>query len=177
MTLLYYESVFSGLNLHMAGARVSPHKVAMLLAVMDLVEDGTLTDNRIEYSKSLTAAFQERFRELGTEGDSSRAIYPYFQFESGPGRYALMARAWCEPESVRKASVSACSGGMPFRALLRGNRSSSEGGPFGIRACQARTPQWCARQDLCSPTSFGLRSTAGHVSRCFILIRSRIHYS
>ena len=78
MTLLYYESVFSGLNLHMAGARVSPHKVAMLLAVMDLVEDGTLTDNRIEYSKSLTAAFQERFRELGTEGDSSRAIYPYF---------------------------------------------------------------------------------------------------
>ena len=78
MTLLYYESVFSGLNLHMAGARVSPHKVAMLLAVTDLVEDGTLTDNRIEYSKSLTAAFQERFRELGTEGDSSRAIYPYF---------------------------------------------------------------------------------------------------
>ena len=56
MSLLYDESVFSELNLHRAGARTSPHKVAMLLAVTDLVEDGTLTENRIEYSASLTSA-------------------------------------------------------------------------------------------------------------------------
>ena len=78
MTLLYYESAFSGLNLHTAGDHASPHKVAMLLAVTDLIEDGTLTDNRIEYSESLTRAFAARFRELRTEGDSTRPIYPYF---------------------------------------------------------------------------------------------------
>ena len=78
MTLQYYESAFSGLNLHTAGTRASPHKVAMLLAVTDLIEDGTLADNRIEYSESLRKAFAARFGELKTEGDSIRPIYPYF---------------------------------------------------------------------------------------------------
>ena len=78
MTLLYYESLFSGLNLHTAGGLASPHKVAMLLAVTDLIEGGTLTDNRIEYSESLISAFARRFKGLRTEGDSPRPIYPYF---------------------------------------------------------------------------------------------------
>jgi len=78
MTLLYYESLFSGLNLHTAGGLASPHKVAMLLAVTDLIEDGTLTENRIEYSESLISAFAERFKGLRAEGDSPRPIYPYF---------------------------------------------------------------------------------------------------
>ena len=78
MSLLYYESLFSGLNLHTAGGLASPHKVAMLLAVTDLIEDGILTDNRIEYSESLIAAFAGRFKGLRTVGDSPRPIYPYF---------------------------------------------------------------------------------------------------
>ena len=78
MTLLYYESLFSGLNLHTAGGLASPHKVAMLLAVTDLIENGTLIENRIEYSESLVGAFAKRFEELRSEGDSPRPIYPYF---------------------------------------------------------------------------------------------------
>ena len=82
MSLLSYESAFSRLNLHVAGAHRSPHKVAMLLAVTDLIEDGTLSENRIEYSRSLTQAFAARFKELKAEGDSSRPIYPYFHLRS-----------------------------------------------------------------------------------------------
>lgn len=82
MTLLRYESTFSALNMHRAGARSSPHKVAMLLAVMDLIENGDLKDNSIEYSESLIEAFAVRFRELETEGDSSRPIYPYFHLRN-----------------------------------------------------------------------------------------------
>lgn len=82
MTLLYYESVFSALNLHRRGTRESPHKVAMLLAVTDLIEKETLTDNNIEYSDPLIRAFTERFRELRIEGDSPRPIYPYFHLRS-----------------------------------------------------------------------------------------------
>ena len=77
MSLLDYESAFSRLNLYTAGTHTS-HKVAMLLAVTDLIEDSTLSENRIEYSKSLTNAFAARFKELRSEGDSSRPIYPYF---------------------------------------------------------------------------------------------------
>ena len=82
MSLLDYESAFSLLNLHTAGTHTSPHKVAMLLAVMDLIEDGTLSENRIEYSTSLTKAFAARFKKLRTEGDSSRPIYPYFHLRN-----------------------------------------------------------------------------------------------
>ena len=78
MSLLYYESLFSGLNLHTAGGHASPHKVAMLLAVTDLIENGTLNENRIEYSEFLESAFTERFKGLRTKGDSPRPIYPYF---------------------------------------------------------------------------------------------------
>lgn len=78
MSLLSYESAFSRLNLHTARTHASPHKVAMLLAVTDLIEDGTLSENRIEYSESLTKAFSARFNGLRMDGDSSRPIYPYF---------------------------------------------------------------------------------------------------
>ena len=79
MSLRYYESAFSRLNLHTVGTHTSPHKVAMLLAVTDLIEAGTLSENRIEFSKSLTKAFSARFKTLKKEGDSSRPIYPYFR--------------------------------------------------------------------------------------------------
>ena len=78
MSLRYYETAFSQLNLHTARTHTSPHKVALLLAVSDLIEGGTLSENRIEYSKSLANAFAARFKELRTAGDSSRPIYPYF---------------------------------------------------------------------------------------------------
>ena len=72
----------------------------MLLAVTDLIEEGTLVDNSIEFSDSLTRAFAERFRELGTEGDSARPIYPYFHLRNEgfwhhrlkPGRQASYHR-------------------------------------------------------------------------------------
>ena len=78
MSLLDYESAFSRLNLHTAGTHASPHKVAMLLAVTDLIEDGTLSENRIEYSESLRKAFRARFEKSKTGRDSPRPIYPYF---------------------------------------------------------------------------------------------------
>ena len=77
MTLLYYESLFSGLNLHTAGGFASPHKVAVLLAVTDLIEDGTLAENWIEYSESLISAFAERFKGLRTEGEYPRLLERY----------------------------------------------------------------------------------------------------
>ena len=54
----------------------------MLLAVMDLIENGDLKENSIEYSKPLTKAFAARFSELAAEGDSARPIYPYFHLRS-----------------------------------------------------------------------------------------------
>ena len=78
MSLLYYEALFSQLNVYMAGSRPSPHKVALVMAVIDLIEDGELSENRIEYNEPLISAFAARFKELQKEGDARRPIYPYF---------------------------------------------------------------------------------------------------
>ncbi len=75
--LLYYEKIFSELNVHIASGRPSPDKVAMLLAVMDLIESGHLAENRIEYSEPLIAAFAKRFGDLKTAGGSLEPIHPY----------------------------------------------------------------------------------------------------
>lgn len=75
MSLLDYQEKFSALNVY---STRSPHKVAMLLAVMDLIEDGTLTENRIEYSDALRKTFAERFRELDSGTGHGRPFFPFF---------------------------------------------------------------------------------------------------
>lgn len=54
----YYSDCFS--NLHTARARKlpAPHKPLLLLAVMDLVERGVITSNKIELSDALIRAFK-----------------------------------------------------------------------------------------------------------------------
>ena len=54
----------------------------MLLAATDLIEDGALTENSIEYSESLTGAFVARFSEIGPEGGNPKPILPYFHLRS-----------------------------------------------------------------------------------------------
>ena len=78
MSLLHYEAVFSALNLNRDRAYGGSEKVAMLLAVADLIEDGSVTENAIEYCESLTRAFVARFSEFRAEGESPNPIYPYF---------------------------------------------------------------------------------------------------
>ena len=50
----------------------------MLLAVADLIEDGTLTDNIIEYSERLEGTFATRFGELDALKDSNGPFFSYF---------------------------------------------------------------------------------------------------
>lgn len=80
MSYSKYERLFSKLNLHKVKGHYSPHKVALLLAVTDLIENGTLTENRIEYSDSLIDAYKKRYNKLRRENDSkdSKPFVPYF---------------------------------------------------------------------------------------------------
>lgn len=82
MSLLYYESAFSRLNPNKARGNVSPHKIAMLLAVMDLIESGTLTENEIKFDESLAQAFTRQFNELKSDPDRDNPHLPYFHLRS-----------------------------------------------------------------------------------------------
>src|SRR6056297_1211036 len=82
MSLSDYQHKFASLRINMRGRHPSPHKVAMLLAVIDLIEAGDITDNLIYYDTRLCEAFGRHFAKLATELDSERAYLPFFHLRS-----------------------------------------------------------------------------------------------
>jgi len=86
VSLLSYEQLFANLRMNTAGAmgesRKSPHKVAMLLAVIDLIEAGVIFQNKIFFDQSLRDAFTHRFNKLATENDRNNPQLPFFHLRS-----------------------------------------------------------------------------------------------
>lgn len=78
MTLVYYLGRFSKLKMHKYKGHISPHKVCMLLATMDLVKDEKLPDNRIYYNEELEGAFSKWFKKVATDRDDNNPHYPYY---------------------------------------------------------------------------------------------------
>jgi hypothetical protein len=80
--LLDYERRFSKLNMNAAGGRKSPHKVAMLLAVIDAIEAGEITGNRIFFSKALRDRFKAHLSQLADDADRNNPHLPFFHLRS-----------------------------------------------------------------------------------------------
>ena len=106
MSLAAYESKFRQLNVNQSGGRYSPHKICMLLAVLDLARSGGLTENRIDYSPALLERFREYFDAVRAPGDHPKPNYPFFHLKGSlqgrrpsfwhlkakPGREAVLRR-------------------------------------------------------------------------------------
>ena len=82
MPLLDYERQFSNLRMNAARGRRSPHKVAMLLAVIDGIQSGEIADNRIYFSKSLRERFKLHLDRLGETDDRNNPHLPFFHLRS-----------------------------------------------------------------------------------------------
>ena len=83
MSLLHYEEKFASLRLYSARRGTnSPHKVAMLLAVIDLMEQGKITENKIWFDNQLEEAFKVRLRELKSPDDRYRSHTPFFHLRT-----------------------------------------------------------------------------------------------
>ncbi|QTN40889.1 protein NO VEIN domain-containing protein [Marinobacter salsuginis] len=82
VSLLDYEKRFSTLRVNSGGANKSPHKVAMLQAVMDLVESGEVANNRFYFDDNLKSHFTKRFKELASPSDRNNPHLPYFHLRS-----------------------------------------------------------------------------------------------
>ena len=74
----------------------SPHKLLLLLAVLDLAEDGLLRSNRIYFDDYLISRFERNFTRFGGEADMCQPAPPFFHLRSAkfwhheilPGREA-----------------------------------------------------------------------------------------
>lgn len=83
MSLMSYEHAFSNLRLNAKsnGAK-SPHKVAMLLAVIDLIEQKKYTSNQIFLDQQLKTAFSQHFDRLKNLADHDNPYLPFFHLRS-----------------------------------------------------------------------------------------------
>ena len=105
MTLATYAERFRRLNVNVAHGRASPHKICMLLAVLDLARGGALMHNRIEYAPPLLERYAMYFRAVRAGGDHPNPCFPFFHLagrlrggagsfwhlQPKPGREAVLA--------------------------------------------------------------------------------------
>lgn len=83
MSLLDYENRFSSLRVNTSGSgEKSPHKVAMLLAVIAMIERGKLTENHIPFDERLKAEFSRQFAQLAGPNDRDNPHLPFFHLRS-----------------------------------------------------------------------------------------------
>jgi len=73
-----YRDKFSRLNVNVQGGLASPHKICMLLAVLDLARSGALPDNRILYAPALLERYASYFDAVRGPTDHRNPYFPFF---------------------------------------------------------------------------------------------------
>lgn len=73
-----YQERFARLLVNVRQGRASPHKICMLLAVLDLARSGALADNRILFSPLLLERYSMFFAAVRGPGDHANAYFPFF---------------------------------------------------------------------------------------------------
>ncbi len=78
MSLPDYRERFSRLIVNVRGGRASPHKVCMLLAMLDMARAGALVENRIPYAPPLLERYRRFFDAVRAPGDHPNPYFPFF---------------------------------------------------------------------------------------------------
>ncbi len=78
MALAAYQDKFRRLNVNVRADRASPHKICMLLALLDLTRSGGLADNRILFAPPLLERYQRFFSAVRTPSDHPNPYFPFF---------------------------------------------------------------------------------------------------
>lgn len=78
MTLAEYEDRFSRLIVNVRNGRASPHKICMLLAILDLARGGGLPENRVFFAPPLLERYARFFDAVRSPGDHANLYFPFF---------------------------------------------------------------------------------------------------
>jgi predicted restriction endonuclease len=77
-----YIKEFKNIRPNRSGGNTSPHKVCMLFAVMDLIEEGRLGLNAIYYNDELKRRFTWHFERLKGVNDQNNSANPFYYLRS-----------------------------------------------------------------------------------------------
>jgi putative restriction endonuclease len=78
MNLASYQDKFRRLNVNIRAGRASPHKICMLLALLDLARSGGLAENRILFAPPLLEHYQRFFAAVRTPSGHPNPYFPFF---------------------------------------------------------------------------------------------------
>lgn len=81
MSLQIYIDKFARLNVNVAHGRASPHKICMLLAVLDLARSGALSRNEIRFNPALLERYRQYFDAVRSPGDHPNPWFPFFHLQ------------------------------------------------------------------------------------------------
>lgn len=108
MALEYYLDRFQNLKMNTVGGKKSPHKVCMLLAVMDLIQAGHIVSNRIKFNQILKDQFTRHFNTFAQDKDKNTPENPYFHLRS-EGFWHLSYNDGFDEETTSRFSSKAVS--------------------------------------------------------------------
>ncbi|MCC2637825.1 MAG: hypothetical protein K0Q68_1544 [Moraxellaceae bacterium] len=81
MSLQAYIQKFQSIKVNVAHGRASPHKICMLLALLDLARSGSLTENKITFGPPLLERYESYFAAIRTEQDHPNPYFPFFHLQ------------------------------------------------------------------------------------------------
>lgn len=79
-----YVDQLTAMRMNSQNGHISPHKPAMMLAVIDLIASGDTDGNRIEYGPELLEHFKRYFDVVKTPVDSCTPLNPFWHLKSSP---------------------------------------------------------------------------------------------
>lgn len=83
--LSFYAEQFGKLKTAFSKNRPAPHKALLLLSVIDLIENGTITSSKVELSDALIDTFKSNAEDLFKDDFFKPSIgQPYFFMKSEP---------------------------------------------------------------------------------------------
>lgn len=105
MGLAKYQDKFTRLVVNMSNGRASPHKICMVLALLDLARAGALTENRVYFAPPILERYEQFFSAVRTSRDHANPYFPFFHLAGNlrggetsfwhlqplPGREAVVA--------------------------------------------------------------------------------------
>ncbi|GLQ71650.1 HNH endonuclease [Vibrio penaeicida] len=104
MTIELYLERFQNLKMNSAGGKKSPHKVCMLLAIIDLVQAGHISTNQIYLNQVLKDRFAHHFDNLAQNKDKNTPENPFFHLRT-ECFWHLSYCSGCDRKSTKRYSA------------------------------------------------------------------------
>ncbi|VAW95010.1 putative type II restriction endonuclease [hydrothermal vent metagenome] len=82
MISAFYQHKLSSLKVDRSSGHPKPHKICLLLAVMDLIKNGQVVGNRFEINDDLKTAFSFYFDQLKKANDADKIIQPFYHLHT-----------------------------------------------------------------------------------------------